>query len=69
MDKYQAEKIVRDYGGAIANDTNVFKKQSSLPCSKASSLNFVLGYGVKVKKVTPSRGLNAKTRDGHSEMV
>ena len=35
MDKYQAEKIVRDYGGAIANDTNVFKKQSSLPCSKA----------------------------------
>ena len=35
MDKYQAEKIVKEYGGAIANDKNVFKKSSTLPCSKA----------------------------------
>lgn len=35
MDKYQAEKIINAYGGAIANDKNSFKKQSTLPCSKA----------------------------------
>jgi hypothetical protein len=35
MNKYQAEKIINAYGGAIANNKNVFKKQSILPCSKA----------------------------------
>ena len=35
MNKYQAEKIIKDYGGAIASDKSVFKKQSTLPCSKA----------------------------------
>lgn len=34
MDKYQAEKIINAYGAAIANDKNVFKRQSALPCSK-----------------------------------
>lgn len=38
MNKYQAEKIVKEYGGAVAkvsNDTDVFRKRSFLPCSKA----------------------------------
>lgn len=34
MDKFNAEKIINAYGGAIANDKNPFKKQSMLPCSK-----------------------------------
>ena len=35
MNKFQAEKIINNYGSAIANSKNVFKKQSTLPCSKA----------------------------------
>lgn len=35
MDKYQAEKIINAYGGAIANNKGPFRKQSTLPCSKA----------------------------------
>lgn len=35
MDKYQAEKIINRYGAAIEADENVFKKRSTLPCSRA----------------------------------
>jgi predicted transcriptional regulator len=35
MDKYQAEKIINNYGSVIANDGNPFKKKTTLPCSKA----------------------------------
>lgn len=35
MNKFQAEKIINQYGKAIANSGSVFKKQSTLPCSKA----------------------------------
>ncbi len=35
MNKFQAEKIINGYGGAIAGSEKVFKKQSTLPCSKA----------------------------------
>ncbi len=35
MNKYQAEKIINEYGGAIANNKGPFRKQSTLPCSKA----------------------------------
>lgn len=35
MNKYQAEKIINEYGVAIANDKNAFKRRSTLPCSKA----------------------------------
>jgi hypothetical protein len=35
MNKYEAEKIINKYGATIANTKNVFKKQSTLPCSKA----------------------------------
>lgn len=34
MDKFQAEKIVNNYGGAIADGEGVFRKQSTLTCSK-----------------------------------
>lgn len=35
MNKFQAEKIINAYGGAIAGSEKAFKKQSTLPCSKA----------------------------------
>ena len=35
MNKHQAEKIINAYGSAIANAKNVFKRRSTLPCSKA----------------------------------
>lgn len=35
MNKFQAEKIINAYGGAIAASKKIFKKQSTLPCSKA----------------------------------
>ncbi len=44
MDLLQAEKIVNAYGGAIAKDTNVFKKQSTLPCSKAKIRDAFYSY-------------------------
>lgn len=35
MKKYEAEKIINRYGGAIAQNKSPFKKKSTLPCSKA----------------------------------
>jgi len=35
MNKFQAEKIINAYGGVIASSEKPFKKQSTLPCSKA----------------------------------
>jgi len=34
MNKFEAEKIINAYGGAIANDKNPFKKQAALPKDK-----------------------------------
>ncbi|MBI5198656.1 MAG: hypothetical protein HZA09_01390 [Nitrospirae bacterium] len=35
MNKYQAEKIINKYGESIVNNKGLFRKQSTLPCSKA----------------------------------
>ena len=35
MNKEEAEMIINQYGAAIVADQNIFRKKSSLPCSKA----------------------------------
>lgn len=35
MDKFEAERLVKAYGGAIANSPGPFRNISSLPCPKA----------------------------------